>query len=381
MELPFNTDTCQNCHIKNGRGYLPCTTVGPVGSMLLRHATTLAVGSKPTKPAGEVPQSFRGDQSQDTHFPGNHAEGRVRLKYTEIPVTFSDHSQINVRKPGLNIELLGYSPMHTDMRFSTRIAPSMIGVELLEAISEHDIRANAVKQSSTSRLIHDKVNEVWDQTKGKVLIGRFGWKADQPDLNQKNTHVFTEEMGRTNTLSTRNDCTQQQTVCREAPRSGTLQVSEQILANLLYYTRNLAVPRRRDVDSPQVLIGKALFHQAGCASCHVPSYVTGDASEPRLSRQKIFPYTDLLLHNMGDELADGRSEYLADGNHWRTPPLWGIGQASQVSGPTHLLHDGRARTLMEAIVWHGGEARGSRNEVLMFDQAQRDALVRFLNSL
>jgi len=139
MELPFNTDTCQNCHIKNGRGYPPCTTVGPVGSMLLRHATTLAVGSKPTKPAGEVPQSFRGDQSQDTHFPGNHAEGRVRLKYTEIPVTFSDHSQINVRKPGLNIELLGYSPMHTDMRFSTRIAPSMIGVGLLEAISEHDI--------------------------------------------------------------------------------------------------------------------------------------------------------------------------------------------------------------------------------------------------
>lgn len=113
----------------------------------------------------------------------------------------------------------------------------------------------------------------------------------------------------------------------------------------------------------------------------MPSYVTAEAAEPELSQQKIYPYTDLLLHDMGDELGDGRGEYLADGNEWRTPPLWGIGLTQQVSGHTLFLHDGRARNLMEAIIWHGGEARGSRNAVLQFDQAQREALISFLNSL
>ncbi|WP_409285203.1 di-heme oxidoredictase family protein [Pseudomonas protegens] len=378
----FNTDTCQGCHIKDGRGHPPGNLPGPAVSMLVRLSIPpSASDALLLQHRGVVPEPTYGGQLQDAALPGHRPEGQIRIEYSEIPVQFSDRSQISVRKPSLSIEQLGYGPMPPDTLFSPRIAPPMIGLGLLEAIDDADIHANAQRQAATSRRVRGKVNLVWDESRGQTVIGRFGWKAGQPSLNQQNAHALAGDMGLTSRLSDRDDCTSRQPDCIGAASGGTPEVSNQILASILFYTRNLAVPMRRQVDNPQVLLGKALFHQAGCAACHVPSYVTGQAAEPELSRQKIFPYTDLLLHDMGNELADGRSEYLADGNQWRTPPLWGIGLTSQVNGHTQFLHDGRARNLMEAIVWHGGEARGSRNAVLMFDQAEREALLAFLNSL
>ena len=258
----------------------------------------------------------------------------------------------------------------------------MIGLGLLEAIPEEAILANANKGKG----IAGHPNRVWDDVQQKTVLGRFGWKAGQPNLNQQNVHAFSGDMGLTTSLRPFDDCTAAQTDCLQAPNGngpdGEPEVSDNILRLVEFYTRNLAVPARRNVGSPQVLAGKNLFYQAGCASCHTPTFTTSpNAAEPELANQVIHPYSDLLLHDMGDGLADNRTEFAASGRDWRTPPLWGIGLTQTVSGHTQFLHDGRARNLLEAVLWHGGEAEPARQQVLQFNAGQRAALLAFLNSL
>ena len=214
------------------------------------------------------------------------------------------------------------------------------------------------------------------------MLGRFGWKAGQPTLNQQNAEAFANDMGLTSSLVKQDNCSEAQVDCRNAPNGGELEVSDNILASVLFYTRNLGVPARREVDAPAVLAGKNLFYQAGCQSCHTPQFTTAsDAAEPELANQTIRPYSDLLLHDMGEGLADNRPEFLANGNEWRTPPLWGIGLTETVNGHSQFLHDGRARNLLEAILWHGGEAEAAKQQVITFNAEQRSALLAFLNSL
>ena len=258
----------------------------------------------------------------------------------------------------------------------------MIGLGLLEAITEEDILAGADPDDADGDGISGRPNMVWDRAQQRSVLGRFGWKAGQPNLNQQNAEAFANDMGLTSSLIPHDNCTTAQTDCLAAPHGGEPEVSDNILASVLFYSRNLGVPARRDVDSPDVLKGKSLFHQAGCQKCHTPSFTTSaDAAEPELASQLIRPYTDLLLHDMGDGLADGREEFLANGREWRTAPLWGIGLTQTVNGHTQFLHDGRARNLLEAILWHGGEAEAAKQQVLRFDSDERAALLAFLNSL
>jgi CxxC motif-containing protein (DUF1111 family) len=184
------------------------------------------------------------------------------------------------------------------------------------------------------------------------------------------------------------DCTQDQTTCRDAPhgqeadvRDG-LEVDRESLDLVAFYSRNLGVPERRNVDDPQVLRGKEVFYSTGCQSCHTPKHVTHRLDgQPEQSLQLIWPHTDLLLHDMGPGLADNRPEGRASGSEWKTPPLWGIGLTQQVSGHTLFLHDGRARSLLEAILWHGGEAQSQRDAVASMNAEDRAALIAFLESL
>ena len=317
--------------------------------------------------------------------PGVAPEGKVRVDYEAVPVRFKDGTEVQLRKPLLQITQLGYGPMHPDTRFSARIAPPMIGLGLLEAIPEEAILANAEANKNDAG-INGRPNRVWDDAQQKTVLGRFGWKAGQPNLNQQNVHAFSGDMGLTTSLRPFDDCTPAQTDCLAAPNGngpdGEPEVSDNILRLVEFYTRNLAVPARRNVDSPQVLAGKNLFYQAGCVSCHTPKFTTSaNAAEPELANQVIYPYSDLLLHNMGPGLADNRTEFAASGSDWRTPPLWGIGLTQTVSGHTQFLHDGRARNLLEAVLWHGGEAEPAKQQVLQFNAEQRAALLAFLNSL
>lgn len=383
----FNTNGCQNCHIKDGRGHPPTPDSDNAVSMLVRLSIPDAPAyAKVIEQLGIVPEPVYGGQLQDMAVPGVAPEGKVRVEYEPLSVRFKDGSEVELRKPKLQITQLGYGPMHPDTRFSARVAPPMIGLGLLEAIPEAAILANAEAQAKANDGIAGRPNRVWDDAQQKTVLGRFGWKAGQPNLNQQNVHAFSGDMGLTTRLRPFDDCTDAQTACKQAPNGngpdGEPEVSDNILRLVLFYSRNLGVPARRDVDSPQVLAGKNLFYQAGCQSCHTPQFTTAaDAAEPELANQVIRPYSDLLLHDMGEGLADQRSEFQAGGRDWRTPPLWGIGLTETVSGHTQFLHDGRARNLLEAVLWHGGEARAAQQQVLSFNAEQRAALLAFLNSL
>lgn len=383
----FNTNACQNCHIKDGRGHPPTPDATNAVSMLVR----LSIPDSPAyakviEQLGVVPEPVYGGQFQDMAVPGVTPEGKVRVEYTPVPIRFKDGTEVELRKPVLQFTQLGYGPMHPDTRFSARVAPPMIGLGLLEAIPEEAILANAAAQAKENNGIKGRVNRVWDDELQKTVAGRFGWKAGQPNLNQQNVHAFSGDMGLTTSLRPFDDCTDAQTACKQAPNGngpdGEPEVSDNILRLVLFYTRNLAVPARRGVNDEQVLAGKNLFFQAGCQSCHTPQYTTAaNAAEPELANQVIRPYSDLLLHDMGDGLADNRTEFQASGRDWRTPPLWGIGLTQAVSGHTQFLHDGRARNLLEAVLWHGGEAQQAQQQVLSFNAEQRAALLAFLNSL
>ena len=379
----FNTNGCQNCHIKDGRGHPPQPDALSSVSMLVR--LSIPAGSEHAQiieRLGVLAEPIYGGQLHDMANPGVAAESKVRVSYSTQQVSFADGTQVDLRKPSLEISQLGYGDLHPDTLFSARIAPPMIGLGLLEAIPETAILANADPEDSDGDGISGRANQVWDRAGQRTMLGRFGWKAGQPSLNQQNAEAFANDMGLTSTLVAHDNCTTAQTDCRGAPHGGEPEVSDNILASVLFYSRNLGVPARREVDAPQVLKGKDLFHQAGCQGCHTPQFTTAaDAAEPELANQLIRPYSDLLLHDMGAGLADNRPEFLASGREWRTPPLWGIGLTETVSGHTQLLHDGRARNLLEAILWHGGEAEAAKQQVLTFNAEERAALLAFLNSL
>jgi CxxC motif-containing protein (DUF1111 family) len=331
---------------------------------------------------GLIAEPVYGGQLQDVAIPGAAPEGKVRVSYTTERVTLKDGTAIELQKPELQISQLGYGAMHPHTLFSLRVAPPMIGLGLLEAIPEATLLANADPDDRDGDGISGRANQVWDHASQSSRLGRFGWKAGQPSLNQQNADAFFNDMGLSTTLIAGSSCTAAQQDCLQLPHGGESEVSDHILAQVLFYTRNLAVPARRQVDDPQVLKGKGLFHQAGCQGCHTPSFTTAaDAAEPELANQLIRPYSDLLLHDMGDGLADNRPEFQASGREWRTPPLWGIGLTETVNGHTRFLHDGRARNPLEAILWHGGEAEGARQAVMAFDAEQRTALLAFLDSL
>lgn len=383
----FNTNGCQNCHIRDGRGHPPEPGDSNAVSMLVRLSLPNSAGSaEQVQRGGVVPEPVYGTQLQDMAVPGVTPEGKVRVKYEPLIVRFRDGTEVELRQPTLSITHLGYGPLHPDTHISARIAPPMIGLGLLEAIPEAAILAAADPDDKNGDGISGRPNWVWDDARQQVALGRFGWKAGQPNLNQQNAHAFAGDLGLTTSLLSMDDCTAAQVACKQAPNGngpdGEPEVSDNILRLVEFYTRNLGVPARRDVEDSQVLAGKNLFFKAGCNQCHTPQFTTrADAAEPELANQVIRPYSDLLLHDMGEGLADNRTEFQASGREWRTPPLWGLGLTQTVSGHTQLLHDGRARNVLEAILWHGGEAQAAQRQVLAFNEEQRAALLAFLNSL
>ena len=379
----FNTNACQNCHIKDGRGHPPGPDAKSSVSMLVR--LSIPASSRDAEVLlrqGVVAEPVYGTQLQDMAVPGITPEGKVRVSYSYQTQKFADGTEVELRKPTLDISNLGYGDFHADIQFSARIAPPMIGLGLLEAIPEEAILANADPDDSNDDGISGRPNIVWDRAQQRSVLGRFGWKAGQPSLNQQNADAFANDLGLTSSLIPQDNCTHAQPDCLNAVNGGEPEVSDNILATVLFYSRNLGVPARRDVDKPEVLQGKNLFYKSGCQSCHTPTFTTAaDAAEPELANQTIHPYSDLLLHDMGEGLADNRSEFLANGREWRTPPLWGIGLTERVNGHTQFLHDGRARNLLEAILWHGGEAEAAKQSVLNMKASERSALLAFLNSL
>jgi len=372
----FNARSCSSCHFKDGRSRPP--ELGePMVSMLMRLSVP---GHGPHNEP--VPDPVYGDQIQGQAIPGIPPEADVFVEYEELCGRFGDGEGFSLRKPIYRVKNLGYGALAKEVMMSPRVAPAMVGLGLLEAVAEQTMRALADQQRRDAQGISGRVNIVWDKSAGKMAPGRYGWKAEQPSVLQQAAAAFVGDIGITSSVMPEENYTARQAVCAKAPSGGHPEVSDKILNDVVIYSRTLAVPARRNWGDPAVLRGKALFAQANCAACHVPKMQTGACAElPELSNQIIRPYPDLLLHDMGEELADHRPVFQAGGRDWRTAPLWGIGLLGKVNGHTCLLHDGRARNLGEAILWHGGEAEAAREKFRAMPKTDREALMAFLQSL
>ncbi len=391
----YNTRTCLVCHTNGGRGFMPEDNQTLLFTSLLRLSIP---GFDPVH--GVIAEPVYGSQlqSQSTALehqlgsfkagisPGVPPEAYVFINWLAQPFTYPDGHIVYLRKPEVDIRNLGYGAMHEQTLISIRTAPAIHGVGLLEMIKQSDINKIADPLDSNQDGISGRVNMAWDAESNQPAPGRFGLKANKTSVRLQVAAALQSDMGISNPIFPTQPCTETQTLCNESihgnDKETGLEISEKLLTLMVNFTMSIGVPERRKPDHPLVLQGRELFFQANCHGCHTPSYITKkDARFPHLSAQKIWPYTDLLLHDMGAGLADGRPDYLATGSEWRTSPLWGIGLSQAVNGSKNFLHDGRARNIEEAILWHGGEANTSQQYFVNLNKEQRKALMAFVRSL
>lgn len=367
----FNAASCAACHFKDGRGLAPEPGEPFVGLLLRLSARDGAA------------HPVYGEQIQTRGVPGVPPEAVPVVAYEEMPGRYGDGTSYSLRRPAYRLERPGYGPIEASgVLLSPRLAPAVFGTGLLEAIPEGRVLERADPEDADGDGISGRPNRVPDLRAGGKALGRFGWKAGRPTVEQQVAAAFQGDMGVTSSLFPRENHTAAQKAAEGHPSGGEPEIDDEKLGFVTLYMRLLAVPGRRAPGDPRVSRGRAHF-RAACAGCHVPRYETGDVPGfPELSRQAIFPYTDLLLHDMGEGLADGRPEFEAGGCEWRTPPLWGIGLAERVGGGrAFYLHDGRARSLAEAILWHGGEGQAAREYFRNLPASEREALVAFLRDL
>ena len=387
----FIARSCGGCHVQDGRGAPPdfrnSLNKGPSEQAvaLLIRLSVPGVGEH----GGVVPDPVYGDQLSNAAIAGVQPEGQVAIRYQTLPGKFADGTAYALRKPFYSVTQLAYGPLAPGILLSPRIAPQMAGVGLIDAIAEQDILANASAQSTASGPIKGQPNHVWDDFAQAMRVGRFGWKANQASVASQTAGAFLGDIGITSTLHPKETCTPTQKDCLAAPsgsKGNAPEIDDRTLSDVVFYQSTLAPAARRNVNDRAVLRGQALFAQAQCSACHRPSYTTSAPPFPALSSTKvqglkIWPYTDLLLHDMGKDLADGRPDFAANGQQWKTPPLWGVGLVHGVNGHRRLLHDGRANGALEAILWHGGEAEAAKRQVLQLNARDRQALVAFVESL
>ncbi|WP_086930880.1 di-heme oxidoredictase family protein [Agarilytica rhodophyticola] len=410
----FNNNACQNCHIRDGRGHAPGDTgsasENDFSTILFKAAksdiseqqrTDMMVGR-----LANVGDTNVGGQLQQRSIFNIQNEVNLAVSYTYHNITFEDGFSVELRKPEWQFESTyassGYD-FNSDTIFSARVTQPMIGLGLLALIDEDIIRSQQDIADSDNNGISGKANTVWDAVNQQTKLGRFGWKAGQPSVRQQAAAAFNNDMGLTTEIFLQEGCISHQVDCLNSPNGNgdsmsdyPYEVATSVLDNIEFYASHLAVPQRRNPNAQSVQAGEQLFNNAGCNACHVKSYTTVEHVDfPQLANQAIEPFTDLLLHDMGDDLADfshtsiGNQtapkqtaiEFQATAHEWRTPPLWGLGLVKTVNPNASFLHDGRARNILEAVLWHGGEAESAKNMVLRFNQVQREQLLEFLNDL
>ncbi len=342
----YNRLSCISCHQKNGRGRSPDGPDERMLSMLVRLS---------------VP-------------------GRAAISWRELaPQTLAGGEKVALRRPQVRFTDMAYGKPGK-MLYSLRVGQPVYGLGLLESVPAATLLAMAAEAKPDG--VKGSVNEVWDAAAQRNVVGRFGFKANMPNLRQQSAGAMLGDLGMTSSLFPEENCTPAQKACRRAPSGGHPELSDADLDAVEFYLANLAAPPQRHASDPQVVLGAKVFADSGCTACHRPSLQTGPNERfPHTAHQSIAPYTDLLLHDMGRGLADGRPDYQANGRQWRTPPLWGIGLVPLINEHSQYLHDGRARNLQEAILWHDGEARTARQRYAATPKEQREALLAFLQSL
>lgn len=397
----FNTRSCISCHSSGGKGPAPSQGVSKPSALVIRFGSAEDnIFSDP----------IYGDQLQPRAIAVTHSsiqpdllgEAKLQLGYQEVYGEYADGSIYILHQPTYQLTDLAYGDLDKRTVLSPRFSPVIYGVGLLDAISEQDLLSQEDINDTNQDGISAKYNRVPimpshhntadfhglvenNMSEGPKGIGRFGHKSKHPSLHQQVAAAFRDDIGITNTSFISESCSTDQANCQAASVIGghqSVEIPDKLLDLVTQFNQLIAVPPARNLDSAKAQQGRKLFYKIGCESCHTASYTTApEYPHKSLANQAIWPYTDLALHDMGAGLADGVNEYDANGQEWRTPPLWGIGARKNMRSENLYLHDGRATTVAEAILWHGGEALNSQQSFIQLEQVQRDALLAFLDAI
>ncbi|MEO9513889.1 MAG: di-heme oxidoredictase family protein [Flavobacteriaceae bacterium] len=371
----FNARACAACHFKDGRGS-PLVNGESSNGFLMR----ISLAGQSIYGGPEAVPDY-GAQIQDRSNNGIPFEAKVNVTYETINGTYTDGTSYELQRPTYTIVEEQFTSLSA-VQMSPRVAQQTIGMGLISALPEHEILKYADEMDSNGDGISGKPNYVWNHETNQTELGKYGWKANAPTLKTQIAGAFHGDMGLTTSIFNQNDCPGPQQDCLNAPNGGEPEVTDDQLERILFYQSSLAVPNRRNFMEEPVLKGKVLFNNLNCIGCHAIDQVTSSfPTNPLLENVTIKPYSDFLLHDMGEGLADNRSDFLASGTEWRTQPLWGIGLIATVNDHTFLLHDGRARNVEEAILWHGGEAEQPKQDFIDLSSEERSQLIAFINTL
>lgn len=368
----FNNNSCVACHPADARASVP-DDVNGISGFFYRISIPGNDGN-----GGPNPVPGFGTQLQHQSLYGYIPEAKLERNYSYKEIELSDGTMVVLQVPDYRI-IQPYMSLPADVQISPRIGMPVFGLGLLEAIKEEDILSNTDPDDLDGDSISGKANYVWDAVTQSVQLGRFGWKAGAASILAQSAGAYSEDMGLTTNIHPVENSFGQS---NGDTAYITPEVSDEELELVTFYCLTLGVPAARNLDDAEVIKGYDVFKKLNCIGCHTQSFTTGLIDGlPELSNQKIYPYTDMLLHDMGEDLADNRGEFLANGREWKTRPLWGIGLTAVTSGHTSFLHDGRARNVTEAILWHGGEAEKSKKGFIELSTKDREALLKFINSL
>jgi CxxC motif-containing protein (DUF1111 family) len=370
----FNAVACAGCHVKDGRGK-PLTNGQDSNGFLMR----LSVGNN--NQMGPIGHPTYGKQIQDRAINNVEYEAKINVSYQTLDSIYPDGTPYQLLKPNYTIINNQFGEI-SNIEMSPRVGQQVIGLGLIDALSEESILANADEFDADNDGISGRANYIWNELTNTSTIGKFGWKSNQPSLRQQVADAFIGDMGLTSSIFPNKNCPPDQIECNNTPDGGDPEVTNTQLDNVIFYQSALAVPKRRDFMEQNVLDGRDLFKNIDCIKCHAKNYTTSSSIENiHVENILIHPFSDFLLHDMGEGLSDNRSDFLATGREWRTQPLWGIGLISTVNNHTNLLHDGRARNVEEAILWHGGEAQSSKNKFINLTANERSKVLEYINSL
>jgi CxxC motif-containing protein (DUF1111 family) len=387
-----NTRSCNSCHLNNGRGHAPEADVNgaSIPSFLIR----IGQSYKQPSPVADFMYPNLGDKFYGKQLQGHSAqnvlpEGDYYLSYETRSEALADGTRVELRKPHLHWSTLNYGPFEKNTGFTMLVSPALVGMGLLDNIPNDTIIENSDPDDKNNDGISGRVSWVPSNGGKEKIIGRFGYKASAPSVTAQNQAAFNTDLGLSTPLNpaASGDCTELQKECIKSPNGNSkhldnLEVDKQQTRLVDLFVSLSSPPSMRNLSESTFLEGKEIFDNGGCASCHIPKMETGkNSSFTALNNRTFYPFTDMLLHDMGPELASGFPIFSAMPNEWRTAPLWGIGLSEKVSGRAGFLHDGRARTIEEAILWHGGEAKTSQQFYKQLNKEYRKKLIYFLESL
>ncbi len=376
----YNRASCAACHMHDGRGQPPNVMANPAGQQPLSMLIRISMPGN-TAHGGPKPVPGCGLQINDQALPGLQPEAHVEIIWQEIAGAYGDGEIFSLRTPSVALSDAAYGALPSDMLTSIRVAPAVYGLGLIEALSDASILALADPDDLNKDGISGRANRVYSKQLDRITLGRYGWKANIATLQDQTLDAALFDMGLTSEQDQQQNCEAEQIACAQAPSAVNPELSGVFAGKIIDYLRMLGVPKQRPPTRESAL-GATLFRTFQCAACHVETLTTATHSSlSYLNSQTFHPYTDLLLHDMGAGLSDGRPDFAASGSEWRTAPLWGIGLIPKINGHSLYLNDGRARGIAEAILWHGGEAQAAKERFRNASSADRQALIAFVNRL